>query len=97
MVEFVLEEGIRSVVFITIKPCTSLMAQPPVCVYSDAEAVKLILKEPPKRSGKELWRETQYGSILSLCRIITTLNKKFSLTFSHRYSVTQTERDYGWR
>ena len=40
-----------------------------LCVHSDEEAMKLILKEPPRRNSKEQWKETQSGSILELIEL----------------------------
>ena len=66
VVEFILEDGIRYMVH----TCTWRHIYSAVDdlyafdMCSDEEAMKLILKEPPRKNSKDQWKETQSGSIL---------------------------------
>ena len=55
-VEIVLGNGISTV------PVTTFTFF--ILTYVYEEAMKLILKEPPRRQSKEQWKVTQSGSIL---------------------------------
>ena len=70
VVEFILEDGIRYVVHtwncIWHHNCGDGDDLYPFDIHlcSDEEAMKLILKEPPRKTSKDQWKETQSGSIL---------------------------------
>ena len=57
MVKYCLSKTLSIIDGVTVKGCF-------IFLYSDEEAVKLILKEPSRRNSKEQWKETQSGSIL---------------------------------